>query len=230
MKSWNVSASLSAALLVFASCVVADDASKTIPAPMTDETKAQAPASETAVLSGGCFWGMQGLFEHVKGVRQVVAGYSGGAASAAQYETVSTGATGNAESVKITFNPSVTSYGQILRVFFSVAHDPTEVDRQGPDEGPQYRSDIFIANGEQEKIARAYIGQLNRAHIFSAPISTRVDRLSGFYPAENYHQDYLIHNPDSPYIVFNDLPKIAHLKSIYPELYNEKPVTLAAAR
>jgi peptide-methionine (S)-S-oxide reductase len=226
MKMW----SLSAALLVIASFATADEAAKPLPAPMADETNARASGSETAVLSGGCFWGMQGLFEHVKGVRQVVAGYSGGPASAAQYETVTTGTTGNAESVKITFDPSVTSYGQILRIFFSVAHDPTEVDRQGPDEGPQYRSDIFFANAEQEKIARGYIDQLNRARVFAAPIATRVDRLSGFYPAEDYHQDYLIHNPDSPYIVFNDLPKIAHLKSIYPELYNEKPVTLAAAR
>jgi peptide-methionine (S)-S-oxide reductase len=183
-----------------------------------------------AVLSGGCFWGMQGLFEHVKGVRQVVAGYSGGTASAAQYETVSTGTTGNAESVKVTFDPAIISYGQVLRIFFSVAHDPTELNRQGPDEGPQYRSDIFVADQEQEKVARAYIGQLARIHAFGAPIVTRVDRFTGFYPAEAYHQDYLIHNPDSPYIVFNDLPKIAHLKTAYPELYNEKPVMLAAAK
>lgn len=220
----------SASLLVSASWAAADEAAKPVPAPTTDETRAAVSGSETAVLSGGCFWGMQGLFEHVKGVRQVVAGYSGGAASAAQYETVSTGTTGNAESVKITFDPAVISYGQVLRVFFSVAHDPTEVNRQGPDEGPQYRSNIFFANAEQEKIARAYIAQLNRAHIFGAPIATRVDRLSGFYPAEAYHQDYLIHNPDSPYIVYNDLPKIAQLKTIYPNLYRETPVTLASAK
>ncbi|HTT85425.1 MAG TPA: peptide-methionine (S)-S-oxide reductase MsrA, partial [Rhizomicrobium sp.] len=185
-------------------------------------------ASETAVLSGGCFWGMQGLFEHVKGVQQVVAGYSGGGPSTAQYEIVSSGTTGHAESVKITFDPAVISYGRLLRVFFSVAHDPTQVDRQGPDEGTQYRSDIFFANADQEKIARAYIGQLNRAHVFSAPIATRVNPLQRFYPAEPYHQDYLIHNPDSSYIVVNDLPKIARLKAIYPELYRETPVTLAA--
>jgi len=228
MKSWSLLASLSAALLLSASCGLADEAAKPLPAPTMDETKTQAPGGETAVLSGGCFWGMQGLFEHVKGVRQVVAGYSGGPASAAQYETVSTGTTGNAESVKITFDPNVISYGQILRVFFSVAHDPTEVDRQGPDEGPQYRSNIFFANGEQEKVARAYIGQLNRAHAFSAPIATRVDRLTGFYPAEAYHQDYLIHHPDSPYIVVNDLPKIASLKAIYPEMYRAEPVMLSS--
>jgi peptide-methionine (S)-S-oxide reductase len=220
----------STALLICTSFASADEGAKPIPSAIADETKTHAPGGETAVLSGGCFWGMQGVFEHVKGVRQVVAGYSGGAASTAQYETVSTGTTGNAESVKITFDPGVISYGQILRIYFSVAHDPTEMDRQGPDEGSQYRSNIFFANGEQEKIARSYIGQLDHAHVFGAPIATRVDRLSGFYPAENYHQDYLIHNPDSPYIVINDLPKIAHLKAIYPDLYRETPVTLASAK
>ena len=227
MKSWKLSAGLTAALLVIASCTRANEVTKPIPAPVMDET-AQGSGSETAVLSGGCFWGMQGLFEHVKGVRQVVAGYSGGPASAAQYETVSTGTTGNAESVKITFDPTVVSYGRILRIFFSVAHDPTEIDRQGPDDGPQYRSEIFFANPEQEKTAHAYIDQLDRAHVFGAPIATHVDRLSGFYPAEAYHQDYLIHNPESPYIVFNDLPKIAALKATYPELYREEPVRLTS--
>ena len=220
---------LFAALLQSASSV-ADEAGKPIPAPTADEARMQNSASETAVLSGGCFWGMQGLFEHVRGVRQVVAGYAGGAASTAQYETVSSGTTGHAESVKIVFDPAVITYGQILRIFFSVAHDPTEVDRQGPDEGSQYRSDIFFATTAQEKIARSYIGQLGHAHIFAAPIATRVDRLSGFYPAEGYHQDYLIHNPGSLYIIVNDLPKITHLKAIYPQLYRDTPVTLASAR
>lgn len=227
MKSKAILACLSVSLLVFAACAVADEAAKAIPAPQVDESISGAHDSETAVLSGGCFWGMQGLFEHVKGVRQVVAGYSGGSASAAQYETVSTGTTGNAESVRITFDPSIISYGRILRIFFSVAHDPTELDRQGPDDGPQYRSEIFFANAQQEKIARAYIAQLGRAHVFAAPVATRVDRLSGFYPAESYHQDYLIHHPDSPYIVVNDLPKIAGLKATYPELYREEPVMLS---
>jgi len=228
MKSRTIPAIISAAMLVAAACAVADEVPKPIPAPALDEAKLRQTASETAVLSGGCFWGMQGLFEHVKGVQQVVAGYSGGGPSTAQYEIVSSGTTGHAESVKITFDPAVISYGRLLRVFFSVAHDPTQVDRQGPDEGTQYRSDIFFANADQEKIARAYIGQLNRAHVFSAPIATRVNPLQRFYPAEPYHQDYLIHNPDSSYIVVNDLPKIARLKAIYPELYRETPVTLAA--
>ncbi len=220
----------SSALLISAACAAADEPAKPLPTPVADETKAHKSGSETAVLSGGCFWGMQGLFEHVKGVRQVIAGYSGGVGSMAQYETVSSGTTGHAESVKIVFDPAMITYGEILSVFFSVAHDPTEVDRQGPDEGSQYRSNIFFANATQEKIARAYIGQLGRARVFRAPIATRVDRLSGFYPAEAYHQDYLIHHPDSLYIVYNDLPKIAHLKATYPELYDDKPVTLAAAK
>ncbi|HEY3639163.1 MAG TPA: peptide-methionine (S)-S-oxide reductase MsrA [Rhizomicrobium sp.] len=228
MKSLTLPLALCAALLVSDSGVVADEAARAIPAPAMDEAMAHMPGNETAVLSGGCFWGMQGLFEHVKGVRQVIAGYSGGAASTAQYETVSSGSTGQAESVKIIFDPAVITYGKILRIYFSVAHDPTQVDRQGPDEGSQYRSNIFFANADQEKLARAYIDQLNRAHVFAAPIATRVDRLSGFYPAEAYHQDYLIHNPDSLYIVVNDLPKIARLKAIYPELYREEPVRLTS--
>ncbi|MGH6878388.1 MAG: peptide-methionine (S)-S-oxide reductase MsrA [Rhizomicrobium sp.] len=221
---------LAAVLLLSGSCAVANEGAKPLPAPLVDEAMAAAGATETAVLSGGCFWGMQGLFEHVRGVREVVAGYSGGAAATAQYELVSTGTTGNAESVKIVFDPKAITYGQILRVFFSVAHDPTELDRQGPDTGSQYRSDIFYRNPGQEKVARAYIAQLTRARTFEAPIVTRVDRLTGFYPAESYHQDYLIHNPGSPYIVVNDLPKIANLKAIYPALYRENPVRLAAAR
>lgn len=214
------------ALLPFASA--ADESAHVVPAPSMDAPKAA--TTESAVLAGGCFWGMQGLFEHVKGVREVVAGYSGGAADKAQYDTVSTGTTGNAESVKITFDPSQVSYGTILRIYFSVAHDPTELDRQGPDEGTQYRSDIFFANPMQEKIARAYVDQLSKAHVFATPIVTRVDRFTGFYPAEKYHQDYLIHNPDSLYIVVNDLPKIANLKKLYPALYREDPVKLAATR
>ena len=181
------------------------------------------------MLSGGCFWGMQGLFEHVKGVREVVAGYAGGSAKTAQYETVSSGATGHAESVRITFDPSIVSYGEILRVFFSVAHDPTEFDRQGPDSGNQYRSDIFFANPVQERVARAYVVQLTQAHVFHDKIVTRIDRSAGFYPAEGYHQDYLLHNPDSLYIAINDLPKIANLKRLYPSLYRDPPVRLASA-
>jgi peptide-methionine (S)-S-oxide reductase len=172
---------------------------------------------------------MQGLFEHVKGVREVVAGYSGGMAEKAQYETVSTGTTGHAESVRISFDPAIVSYGQILRVFFSVAHDPTELNRQGPDSGSQYRSDIFFADSTQEKIARAYVAQLAHAHVFSGAITTRVDRLAGFYPAEAYHQDYLLRNPDNPYIVINDLPKLSNLKRLYPALYRDSPAHPASA-
>jgi peptide-methionine (S)-S-oxide reductase len=199
----------------------AEDA-RVIPAPAADES---APAdSETAVLAGGCFWGMQGVFEHVKGVQHVWAGYSGGASYTAHYAMVGTETTGHAESVKIAFDPKVVSYGTLLRIYFSVAHDPTQLNRQGPDEGSSYRSEIFFASPEQEKIARAYIAQLDKAHAYSQPIVTKVDALNGFYPAEGYHQDYLIHHPESGYIQVNDLPKIANLKRLYPSLYRDPPV------
>jgi peptide-methionine (S)-S-oxide reductase len=213
--------------LVSVACARADEAPHALSAPAIDEPRTG--SSETAVLSGGCFWGMQGVFEHVKGVRQVLAGYSGGQKMTAIYDVVSTGETGHAESVQVVFDPKVVSYGQILQVYFSVAHDPTELNRQGPDDGTQYRSDIFYASGAQKRVADAYIAQLTKAHAFGSPIVTRVDRLSGFYEAEGYHQDYLIHNPDSPYIVFNDLPKISNLKRIYPALYSTNPVMVAAA-
>ena len=184
---------------------------------------------QTAVLSGGCFWGTQGVFEHVKGVRKVLAGYAGGERSTADYGSVSTGKTGHAESIQITFDPAVVSYAELLRVFFSVAHDPTELNRQGPDEGTQYRSEIFYADPTQQNTALAYIAQLQQAHVFGHPIVTRVDPLRGFYPAEGYHQDFLVRNPHYPYIVFNDLPKIANLKRELPELYVDQPVLTAAA-
>ena len=225
----SLCAMLIAQMIGFSACARAEEQARVIPAPLLDETKPHTEATEVAVLSGGCFWGMQGLFEHVKGVREVVAGYSGGTADKAQYETVSSGTTGHAESVKISFDPSIVSYGQILRVFFSVAHDPTELNRQGPDSGSQYRSEIFFANSSEEKIAHAYVAQLARAHVFSQPIATRVDALKGFYPAEAYHQDYLLHNPDSLYIVINDLPKVANLKRLYPTFYRDAPVRLASA-
>jgi peptide-methionine (S)-S-oxide reductase len=171
------------------------------------------------VLSGGCFWGIQAVFQHVKGVTSAISGYSGGAADTAQYETVSTGTTGHAESVKITYDPSQVSYGQILKVFFSVAHDPTELNRQGPDDGTQYRSVIFYANNEQKRIAQAYIDQLNRAKVFPAPIVTQIDGLKAFYPAEAYHQDYATRHPNDPYIAINDLPKVEHLRQVLPDLY-----------
>jgi peptide-methionine (S)-S-oxide reductase len=193
------------------------------PAPAVDNSLASGPL-QTAVLSGGCFWGTQGVFEHVKGVRQVLAGYSGGQASTASYATVSTGTTGHAESIRVIFDPAVVSYGEILRVFFSVAHDPTQLNRQGPDEGTQYRSSIFFGDPLQQKIAAAYITQLDQAHVFARPVVTRVDPLKGFYPAEGYHQDYLFHNPHQPYIAYNDMPKIENLKRVFPDVYQEKPV------
>ena len=204
----------------------ADQAPRALPAPVVDEHATA--ASETAVLAGGCFWGMQGVFEHVKGVTRVISGYSGGAAASPSYEEVSSGGTGHAESVQITFDPRQVSYGRILQIYFSVAHDPTELNRQGPDSGTNYRSDIFFAGAEQQRIATAYIAQLTKAHAFGDPIVTRVDKFTAFYPAEDYHQDYLIHNPDDGYIQVNDLPKIANLKRIYPQMYRDKPVMVAA--
>lgn len=204
----------------------ADAIDKAIPVAAVDAPKAPAPASETAVLAGGCFWGMQGVFEHVRGVTRVVSGYSGGAKATAHYELVGTETTGHAESVQITFDPRVVSFGEILRVYFSVAHDPTELNRQGPDSGSSYRSEVFFASAMQEKIARAYVAQLAAAHTFKDPIVTKIEKLNGFYPAEGYHQDFLIHNPNYPYIVYNDLPKIDALKRVLPELYREKPVML----
>jgi peptide-methionine (S)-S-oxide reductase len=188
-----------------------------VPAPALDAKAATGP--QTAVLSGGCFWGVQGVFEHVKGVTRVLAGYSGGEKSTADYETVSTGTTGHAESVQITYDPQQISYGKLLQIFFSVALDPTMKDAQGPDSGTQYRSEIFAATPEQQKIAAAYIAQLDAAHTYHAPIATRVDPLRGFYPAEAYHQDFLEKNPDYPYIVYNDMPKVEALKALFPQAY-----------
>jgi peptide-methionine (S)-S-oxide reductase len=193
-----------------------------LPNPAVDDTPAVS-GQQTAVLAGGCFWGIQAVFEHVKGVVSVSAGYSGGAASTANYETVSEGTSGHAESVEITYDPARISYGQLLKVFFSVAHDPTELNRQGPDTGTQYRSAIFYGSESQQRIARAYIDQLNGAKVFPQRIVTQVTPLKGFYRAEAYHQDYLIHHPDNPYIMINDVPKIAHLHQQLPDLYVEKP-------
>ena len=206
----------------------ADEAPRALPAPVMVEP-ASAATVETAVLAGGCFWGMQGLYQHVKGVSKVLAGYSGGEQSTAHYEEVSSGSTGHAESVQITFDPAVISYGEILRIYFSVAHDPTELNRQGPDDGTQYRSSIFYADPGQQQVALAYIAQLEQAKAFDAPIVTRVDPLKGFYSAEAYHQDFLVNHPDYPYIVFNDLPKIDNLKRLLPEDYRENAVTVGAA-
>jgi peptide-methionine (S)-S-oxide reductase len=199
------------------------------PAPALDQPLA-AGQLQTAVLAGGCFWGVQGVFQHVKGVQRVLSGYAGGEQATATYEQVSTDRTGHAESVEITFDPAQISYGEVLRIFFSVAHDPTELNRQGPDVGTQYRSAIFFADATQQRIAEAYIAQLDRAGTFAHPIVTRLDPLKGFFAAEDYHQDFLVRNPTYPYIVFNDLPKIANLKQLFPEKYREQPVTVAATQ
>jgi len=204
------------------------EAAHVVPPPTTDETPAASATSEVAVLAGGCFWGVQGVFQHVDGVTSAVSGYTGGKSDTAQYETVSTGRTGHAESVRITFNPHRISYGHILQIYFSVAHDPTELNRQGPDTGTQYRSTIFPMTAEQQSIATAYIAQLNNAHTFPAPIVTTIEMNRTFYPAEGYHQDYLTLHPDNPYIAYNDLPKIRELQKLFPDRYSDNPVLVAA--
>jgi peptide-methionine (S)-S-oxide reductase len=190
-----------------------------VPPAAVDAPLAPGQASRTAVLSGGCFWGVQAVYQHVRGVTRALSGYAGGAASTASYEVVESGRTGHAESVQITYDPGRVTYGQLLRVFFSVAHDPTTLNRQGPDEGTQYRSAIFFQDAEQERIARAYIAQLDQAHVFRNPIVTEVTKLPGFYTAEDYHQHYATLHPHDPYIVVNDAPKVANLRSLFPELY-----------
>ena len=222
-------ASLGLAVLVFSGLSRADAVNKVIPAPAMD-APASASGSEKAVLAGGCFWGLQGMFEHVQGVTKVVAGYSGGTKETAHYEMVGTETTGHAESVEITFDPKKISYGKLLQLYFAVAHDPTELDRQGPDTGNSYRSEIFFSSPAQEKVARAYVAQLNQAKVFGKPIVTKIEPLKGFYPAEEHHQDFLIRNPTYPYIVINDMPKIEALKRVYPESYRPTPVALSGAR
>ena len=204
-----------------AACNFAGARSKPIalPDPKLDAPKAAAKTDAVAVFAGGCFWGVEAVFEHVKGVKDAVSGYAGGKSGSAQYETVSTGDTGHAESVKVTYDPAKVSYGQLLKVYFSVAHDPTQLNRQSPDVGPQYRSEIFTTSAEQAKMAKAYIAQLTAAKVFAAPIVTKVEPLPAFYPAEAHHQDYLRLHPNEPYIVFNDAPKLVHLKQMFPTLY-----------
>jgi peptide-methionine (S)-S-oxide reductase len=212
--------------LAFSATAHGEDLDKKIPAPTLDP--ANQAASETVVLAGGCFWGQQAVFEHVKGVKKVVAGYSGGAKETATYPQVTTETTGHAESVEITFDPKTVSFGTLLQIYFSVAHDPTELNFQGPDQGTSYRSEIFFASPVQEKTARAYIAQLEAAHVFAQPIVTKLEPLKGFYAAEGYHQDYLVHHPDQPYIVINDLPKLAAFKRVWPEFYRPEPILLAS--
>ncbi|MBA3695307.1 MAG: peptide-methionine (S)-S-oxide reductase MsrA [Methylotenera sp.] len=203
--------------------ISAKEAPTIIAQPAQDNLKVSGP-TQTAVIAGGCFWGVQGVFEHVKGVRKVVSGYSGGAQSTAQYDTVSSGTTGHAEAVQITFNPAEVSYGELLQIFFSVVHDPTLLNRQGPDKGTQYRSAIFYMNDTQKNIAESYVQQLNKTHAFANNIVTKIDAFKAFYPAENYHQDFLINNPYYPYIVVNDMPKIENLKRIFPQKYASQPI------
>jgi peptide-methionine (S)-S-oxide reductase len=210
------------------SASVAEEAVK-VPAPAFDQPPATGPL-QTAVVAGGCFWGVQGVYQHLKGVKKVVSGFAGGERATAAYETVSEGDTGHAESVQITYDPSQVTYGQILQVFFSVAHDPTQLNRQGPDSGTQYRSAIFYANAAQKQIADAYIAQLDKSGAYPQHIVTQVSALKGFYAAENYHQDYLLNHPRDPYIVINDLPKVRAFESTLPALYVKQPVTVAGSR
>jgi peptide-methionine (S)-S-oxide reductase len=207
--------------------IAAEDA-RALPTPTVDEQSSA--NSEVAVFAGGCFWGVQGVFQHVKGVTNALSGYSGGEKSTAQYDTVSTGSTGHAESVKVTYDPRQVSYGKLLQIYFSVAHDPTELNRQGPDSGTQYRSEIFAGSPDQARIAKSYIAQLDKAATFGAPIVTKIEPLKGFYAAEGYHQDFLTLNPDYPYIAVNDIPKVQALKRLFPDSYRADPVLVSATR
>ncbi len=203
------------------------DADRTIPAPVVD-VQPGTRSSEIAVFAGGCFWGVQGVYQHVKGVTSAVSGYAGGDERTAEYGLVSAGRTGHAESVRIVFDPREITYGRLLQIFFAVAHDPTELNRQGPDEGPQYRSAVFPTSEEQARVARAYIQQLNDANVFGAPIVTKIEEGREFYRAESYHQDFLERNPSNSYIVINDLPKIAALKRSFANLYRAKPALVCS--
>ena len=213
---------LFASLLGATACNAKASPTAPVPAPLQDAARTASAGQQTAVISGGCFWGIQAVFQHVKGVITATSGYSGGSAKTAEYETVSTGETGHAESVQIVYDPSQITYGELLRVFFSVAHDPTQLTRQGPDEGTQYRSSIFYGNDEQKRIAEAYIAQLDKAKVFPRPIVTKVVPLQAFYPAEAYHQNYATLHPNQPYIMFNDAPKVEHLRQEFPDLYTGK--------
>jgi peptide-methionine (S)-S-oxide reductase len=215
------------ALLAFLALPLAAEA-RVVPAPVEDE--AGQATTEVAVVAGGCFWGVQGVFQHVDGVIKAVSGYAGGQKDTAEYETVSSGKTGHAESVQITFDPHRISYGRILQIYFSVAHDPTEINRQGPDTGTQYRSTIFPTSDEQAKVAKAYIAQLDEAHAYKVKIATTIEPGKTFYPAEDYHQDFLTRHPSYPYIVMFDMPKLADLKASFPALYRADPVLVFASK
>jgi peptide-methionine (S)-S-oxide reductase len=217
-----------AALLCSAPIAAAQEPAVVIPPPSLDEKSSA--STEIAVFAGGCFWGVQGVFQHVKGVRKAVSGYSGGMAATADYETVSGGKTGHAESVEVTFDPREVSYGRLLQVFFSVAHNPTQLNYQGPDHGTQYRSAVFTVTSEQKHIADGYIAQLGKSGAFPAAIVTEVSPFKGFYAAEDYHQDFLTRNPTHPYIVYNDLPKIDNLKALFPQAFRANPVLVFKAK
>ena len=224
-------ASLTGALIVGISRQPASAAESQIvaPAPIIDEPLAKASGSETAILSGGCFWGMQVVFQHVRGVREVVSGYTGGERGTAHYEDVGTGTTGHAESIEIVFDPHVVSYGTLLRIYFSVATDPTELDHQGPDEGSQYRGEVWPINAGQRRVAEAYLGQLRSAHVYPAPIVTRIESARPFYPAEGYHQDFATLNPHNLYIMTFDAPKVTALAKRFPGLYAARPTLVTAS-
>jgi peptide-methionine (S)-S-oxide reductase len=211
-----------AALVVLIARLAAQERAVSLPPPTYDPSPASV-GQQKLVVAGGCFWGVQAVFQHVKGVSRAVSGYAGGTEKTARYELVSQGDTGHAEAVEVVYDPKVVSLGRLLQIHFSVAHDPTQLNRQGPDEGTQYRSAIFISSPEQEAIARDYIAQLSAAKAFGSSIATRLEPLSRFYPAEAYHQDYLRRHPQAPYIVYNDLPKIENLKRLFPDVYRETP-------
>jgi peptide-methionine (S)-S-oxide reductase len=220
---------ISSGVLLWQSRAYSSEKAVVLAPPAMDEAPGNTH-SETAVFAGGCFWGVQGVFQHVLGVQNAVSGYAGGKAETADYEMVSSGDTGHAEAVQVTFDPTQVSYGTLLQIFFSVSHDPTQLNRQGPDHGTQYRSAIFPTSSEQARLAQAYITQLEGAGSFSGPIVTRIEEHASFYPAEDYHQDFLTENPNYPYIVINDLPKVANLKQVFGERYREQAVLVKAAR
>jgi peptide-methionine (S)-S-oxide reductase len=224
ISAWGLGAALLAGTALAVLRLAPAYADDGVAAPPPAYNPPDTATTETATLSGGCFWGLQGVYEHVKGVSKVYAGYTGGAETTAVYEVVSTGETGHAESVQITFDPRVISYGQILQIYFSVATDPTEMNYQGPDTGTQYRGEIWYNSPEQQKIATDYVAQLAAAHVFSQPIVTKIDPAKPFYQAEGYHQDFLVHHPDYPYIAINDMPKVENLQKLYPSLYQPTPV------
>jgi peptide-methionine (S)-S-oxide reductase len=222
LTAGKVAAALSMVAVMVLPVFASSHAARLLPDPKVDAPLSTAKGMRTAVFAGGCFWGVEAVFEHVKGVTEAVSGYAGGNARTAKYEVVSSGGTGHAESVRVTYDPSRITYGKLLKVFFSVAHNPTELNRQGPDTGTQYRSAIFYGDAEQKRIAESYIAQLSAAHTYPRPIVTQVTPLKAFYEAEAYHQNYLVRNPGQPYIIFNDLPKLANLKRQFPQLYAGK--------